>query len=170
MLATLVDLLPLGKEDTQELLDVIGESLTANVYGVLGVAVAQGVLLGIALAIAGIPSPLTWTVVATICAMLPVIGPTVVWIPAAIWLFASGSYGMGVFLVIWGVVVVGLADNILRPLLVVGRTKQNPLLVFLSILGGTSAFGLMGLFLGPLLVSVTVAVFYVLRRETSEGA
>lgn len=149
---------------------LIGDTLIANLYGVVGVALAQGILAGAGLAIAGIPSPFTWGVISAFCSMLPVIGPTLVWVPASIWLLATGAYGSGIFLIIWGVVVIGMADNILRPILVSGKSDQHPLLVFLSILGGTSAFGIMGLFLGPLLISVTIAVFKVFRRELSTQA
>jgi predicted PurR-regulated permease PerM len=162
---TIMAFLPLRKEDSSELIAVISDTLIANLYGVIGVALAQGVLVGVGLAIAGISSPFTWGVVAAFCSMLPVVGPTLAWVPAAVWLFATGSYGSATFLVIWGVLVVGLADNILRPLLVSGTTNQHPLLIFVSMLGGTSAFGIMGLFLGPLLISVTLAVLKVFRRE-----
>lgn len=161
----IAEFLPLREEDSSELIAVMSDTLIANLYGVIGVALAQGVLAAVGLAIAGISSPFTWGVVAAFCSMLPVFGPTLVWVPAAVWLVATGSYGSAIFLAIWGVLVVGLADNILRPLLVSGRTNQHPLLIFVSMLGGTSAFGIMGLFLGPLLVSVTIATLKVFRRE-----
>lgn len=163
----IVGVLPLKKADSNHLLSVISETLKANLYGVVGVALAQGVLSGIGLAIAGIPSPVTWGAVAGLCSMLPVVGPTLVWVPAGIWLLATGSHAMAVFLFVWGLVVVGMADNILRPMLVAGKTEQHPMLVFVSMLGGANAFGITGLFLGPLLISVTIAVFRVFVREMS---
>jgi predicted PurR-regulated permease PerM len=161
----LIDLTPLPVDDSVELLAVVNDTIKANLYGVVGVAMVQGLLTTIGLFFARVPSALTWGALATLAAFIPFVGPTLVWVPAVLWLLSGGHYGSAVFLTIWGVVVVGLADNILRPALVGGKTHQHALLVFLSLLGGTAAFGVMGLFLGPLLVSVTIAVFKVLRRE-----
>jgi predicted PurR-regulated permease PerM len=116
------------------------------------------------MAISGIPSPFTWGLVAGLSSMLPLFGSALVWVPAVVWLLATGSYGSGIFMLVWGVVV-SVSDNILRPLVVGGQTNQNGLLVFLSLLGGTAVFGPPGLFLGPLVVSLTVAVLRVFRRK-----
>jgi len=159
------DLIPLSADDSQELLGVVHATITANIYGVVGVALVQGTLTAIGMLIAHVPSALTWGAFAMLFAFVPFIGPPIVWVPAVLWLGNQGSYGSAIFLLIWCVIVVGLADNLLRPALVGGQTHQHALLVFLSLLGGTAAFGVMGLFLGPLLVSVTIAVFKVLRRE-----
>jgi predicted PurR-regulated permease PerM len=161
----LIDLIPLPLDDAHELLGVVHDTITANLYGVVGVALVQGALTTIGLFFAQVPSALTWGALATLAAFIPFVGPPLVWVPAVLWLLNSGHYGGTVFLTLWGIFVVGLADNILRPALVGGKTHQHALLVFLSLLGGTAAFGVMGLFLGPLLVSVTIAVFKVLRRE-----
>jgi predicted PurR-regulated permease PerM len=167
--AGISDIIPLKKDDSEHLLCVIRDTIQANLHGVIGVAVVQGGLLTIGLLIAGVPSPFTWGVIGAVCSMIPMVGTALVWVPAVLWLLTTGSYGVGIFLAIWGVLV-GLADNLLRPLMVGGETNQHPMLVFVSILGGMSAFGMMGLFLGPLLISTTIAVFAVFRREVSTEA
>jgi predicted PurR-regulated permease PerM len=164
----IVDLLPLKRSDCDELAGVIAVNVAANFYGVLGVAAAQGILTGIGFALVGIGSTFTWGAIAGFASMIPFIGPALVWAPAALYLLSEGSTGAALFLAIWGVVAVGLSDNILRPIMVMGQTNQHPLLVFLSIIGGTHAFGLMGLFLGPLIISILIAVFGVLRREMAD--
>jgi predicted PurR-regulated permease PerM len=164
----LVDFMPLSKADAEGLLGVVRDTIKANFYGVVGVAVVQGALTLIGLLIAGVPSALTWAAFATAFACIPMVGPPLVWVPATIWLASTGHPGAAVFLAAWGVIVVGLADNFLRPALVSGKTNQNSMLVFFSLIGGTAAFGILGLFVGPLLVSITIAVFKVLRREMGE--
>ena len=159
-----VDLVPLRRDDSVELIGVINSTVRANFNGVIGVGIVQGGLTGIGLAISGIPSPFTWGLVAGLSSMLPLFGSALVWVPAVVWLLATGSYGTGIFLLVWGIVV-SVSDNILRPLVVGGQTNQNGLLVFLSLLGGTAVFGPSGLFLGPLVVSMTVAVLRVFRRK-----
>ena len=161
----LIDLTPLPVDDSVELLGVVQDTIKANLYGVVGVALVQGLLTTIGFFLARVPSALTWGALATLSSFIPFVGPPLVWVPVTLWLLSGGHYGPAVFLTLWGIFVVGLADNALRPALVGGKTHQHALLVFLSILGGTAAFGVMGLFLGPLLVSVTIAVFKVLRRE-----
>jgi predicted PurR-regulated permease PerM len=167
--AAMIDLMPLKRADSEQMMVVIRDTIQANLHGVIGVAAAQGGLLTIGLMIAGIPSPFTWGVIGAFGAMVPMVGPTIVWVPATIWLVAKGSYGTAIFLAAWGLVV-GIVDNIVRPLVVGGQTNQHPMLVFISILGGVSLFGVMGLFLGPLLISVTIAVFAVFRREVAAEA
>jgi predicted PurR-regulated permease PerM len=163
-----MDIMPVSSSDARELMGVVHATVTANLYGVVGVALVQGLLTTIGLFIAQVPSALTWGALATLAAFIPLLGPPLVWVPVVLWLLGQEHYGGAVFLTVWGIVVVGLADNFLRPALVGGQTHQHALLVFLSLLGGTAAFGVMGLFLGPLLISVTIAVFKVLRREALE--
>jgi predicted PurR-regulated permease PerM len=164
----ILHLLPLSAEDSDGLLNVIHDTIAANFNGVLGVALVQGVLTGFGLAIARAPSPFLAGFVAGLFSLVPMIGPPIVWIPMVIWLLVQGSVGWAIFLLVWCVVVVGLSDNVLRPWLVGGQTNQHPLLVFFSLLGGTAAFGVSGIFIGPLVVSITIAVWVVLRRELSE--
>jgi len=109
-----------------------------------------------------------WGVVMAFFSLLP-IGAGIVWLPAAIWLLLTGSIGRGVTLVVVGVGIIGLVDNVLRPMLLSGRTQLNGLLVFVSLLGGISAFGFLGLVLGPVIMATTIGMFdaYTKDRRTN---
>ncbi len=122
-------------------------------------ALAQGILLGIGFAIAGLPSPLVFAVIGTLFALVPVVGTAVVWIPATLWLMLQGQPGYALFLAGWSILVVGSADNFLRPILISGRVEVPTLAVFIGVMGGLSAFGFIGLFVGPIVLGLLVALF-----------
>jgi predicted PurR-regulated permease PerM len=122
-------------------------------------ALVQGTLLGIGFAIAGLPSPLVFGVLGVLFALVPVVGTAIMWIPAAIWLLLQGESGYGLFMTGWGVIVVGGVDNFLRPMLISGRVEVPTLAVFIGVMGGLSAFGFIGLFLGPIVLGLLVALF-----------
>jgi predicted PurR-regulated permease PerM len=122
-------------------------------------ALVQGTLLGIGFAIAGLPSPLVFGVLGVLFALVPVVGTAVVWVPATIWLLIQGESGYALFMAGWGVIVVGGVDNFLRPMLISGRVEVPTLAVFIGVMGGLSAFGVIGLFLGPIVLGLLVALF-----------
>jgi predicted PurR-regulated permease PerM len=122
-------------------------------------ALAQGVLLGVGFWIAGLPSPLVFGVIGVILALIPMVGPALLWVPAAIWLAIQGQHGYAIFLALWGAVVVSLVDNLLRPLLISGRAEVPTLAVFVGVMGGLAAFGFIGLFVGPIVLGLLVALF-----------
>jgi len=128
-------------------------------------ALVQGILLGIGFAIAGLPSPLVFGVLGAMFALVPVVGTAIIWIPAALWLFAQGESGYAVFMLAWGVVVVGSVDNFLRPILISGQVEVPTLAVFIGVMGGLSAFGFVGLFLGPIVLGLLVALFRFMSEE-----
>ncbi len=165
---TIATLLPLDEERVERLFSSINDTIFANVYGVIAVAAVQGVLTGAAFAILGLGSPVLWGIVTAGCSLLPIVGTALVWVPAAIVLGASGHWAKGVIMLIWGSSVAATADHILRPYIVGGRVKMNALFVFFSLLGGIHAFGILGIFVGPLVLSITVAVLDMLRQETRE--
>ena len=148
-------LLPLAPADTERLFVRIGDTIHATIYGALVVAVVQGGLGGLMFWWLGLPSPLLWGVVMTVLALVPLLGATVVWLPAALFLASEGSWGKALILVGWGLLIVGTIDNVLRPILVGDRLKLHPVLVFLAVIGGVMLFGPAGLVLGPLTVTVT---------------
>jgi predicted PurR-regulated permease PerM len=115
--------------------------------------------------IVGMPSSLLLGLGAGFASIIPVVGSSLVWAPVAIYLLFSGLIWQGVFLVIWGVVVVSSADNIIRPWVVGGRVELHPMVLLFFILGGVEAFGFIGLFLGPVVASVLAALFAILREE-----
>jgi predicted PurR-regulated permease PerM len=171
MAQQVVSLLPIeGKR--RALLQRHLTDMTRAVFLGLGLtAVAQGVLLGVGFWIAGLPSPLVFGVLGVILALVPMVGPALLWIPAAIWLAARGEAGYAIFLTLWGSIVVGLVDNLLRPLLISGRAEVPTLAVFVGVIGGLAAFGFIGLFLGPIVLGLLIALFRfeLDRRKVEEG-
>jgi predicted PurR-regulated permease PerM len=160
-----VALSPLGPKRTETLLNAVQEMVMASFYGVVAVAGAQGLLCGLGAWIAGLPSPVLWGVAAAIVSVLPLFGSALVWLPAAAVLFLQGSIGRGVFMLAWGAGLVGTIDNVIRPMVVMTRLPVHPLVVFVAMLGGVDAFGLMGILFGPVILAVTVALFRMFREE-----
>lgn len=162
--AALYDLLPLEEGKAHEIVGRTGEVISASVYGILVIAMIQGVLGGLAFWALGLPSPLLWGVVMIFMSMIPVAGSFVVWVPAAIYLAVTGHWVKAVMLAGWGMFVIGTVDNFLRPKLVGEKTRLHELLIFFSVLGGLQVFGILGLVLGPVIVAITIALLDVLRR------
>jgi predicted PurR-regulated permease PerM len=166
---TLARLTPLPPGAFHRLFADIGRSVLANVYGIGAVALAQGALTALIFTLLGLKSPILWGTVAGLFSMIPVLGPPIVWVPAALFLAASGSWGKAIILAAFGAGVIGLADNFIRPYVISGRVNLHPLLVFFALLGGAQAFGFLGLFIGPATLSVTVAIVELLRAEPTEA-
>jgi predicted PurR-regulated permease PerM len=122
-------------------------------------ALVQGVLLGVGFWIAGLPSPLVFGVLGALCALIPLVGTALVWIPGVAFLAVQGDYGHAIFLTAWSLALVGSVDNVLRPMLISGRSELPTLAVFIGVMGGLSAFGFIGLFLGPIVLGLLVALF-----------
>ena len=158
-------LLPLSAAEIHALYSRIGETLAANVYGVFAAGTAQGLACGLAFWFVGLPSPAIWGIVTGLFSVVPVIGSSAVWIPASLILLISGAWGKAAFMVLWGVCVVGLVDNVVRPLVIGTRTKLHPLVMFFALLGGVRVFGVIGLFIGPVILAVTLALLSTLRPE-----
>lgn len=130
------------------------------------VAIIQGSLVGIGFLIFGISSPFFWAVIASFLALLPFLGAAIVWAPAAIFMILSGNYISGILLFVYGFFIVGLADNVARPLLLRKKIEVHPLLIFLSIFGGIEVFGfLTGIFLGPIIISLLISVLQLYKLE-----
>src|SRR5262245_58387720 len=166
LLRRLAGLLPLTDEQVQKLFSGIENTIVGTVYGGLVVASVQGALVGLALWALGVESPVLWGVMAAFFALLPLVGTAVVWVPAALYLVASGRWGQALLLVAWCTLVVGMIDNVLRPLLLSGRVEMHPLLIFFAVFGGVSVFGFLGLIIGPVVVAVTATLLGLLRDES----
>ena len=146
-------------ERADYLLALAGNTVRGVVYGILGTALVQGVLAGFGCWIAGVPAPALLGLATFFLSVIPG-GPVIVWLPAAIWLYHGGATGWAIFLVIWGVVAVGMSDNVIKPILI-GKSSDMPLiLVMLGILGGAFAFGFLGVFIGPTLLAVAYTVLH----------
>ena len=146
-------LLRIGGPRGERMLVMVGLTVRGVVYGLLGTAVMQGVLVGIGLALAGVPRPVLLGALAGFISVFPV-GAPVVWVPATLWLLANDHLGHGLFLAAWGLVVVSGSDSIVRPWLIARGSELPFLLTVLGVLGGAVAFGLLGIFLGPVLLGV----------------
>lgn len=160
-------LLPMAQQQRESLIRNTGDLIAAGITSSAMVACVQGLLGGIAWAIVGLPSPLFWGVVMAFMCLLP-FGAAVVYLPAAASLVASGSVGRGLLLAALGIGVVSLADNVVRPVLLSERVQINGLVVFIGLLGGLSAFGLLGIVLGPLVVATAQALLRSYVEAASE--
>jgi predicted PurR-regulated permease PerM len=158
MQSHLTALVPMQLARKQQLITYLASVTRAVVFGTLLTGLLQGALVGIGFGIVHLPSPLVFAVIAALLSLLPVGGTALVWVPAALYLLAQGRYGAAIFLTIWGALLVGLMDNLLRPLLISGRAEIPTLAVFLGVVGGLSAFGPVGMFLGPVLLAMTLAL------------
>lgn len=140
-------------DKAERLITVTGRTVRGTVYGILGTALVQGLLTMFGLWVSGVPRPLLLGAVAALLAVMP-IGAPVVWIPAALWLLSIGHTGWGIFLGVYGLFCISGSDNVIRPYFI-SRGAQLPfLLTILGVLGGAIAFGLLGIFLGPVLLGV----------------
>jgi predicted PurR-regulated permease PerM len=135
------------------LIAVTGATVRGVVYGILLTAIVQGMLTAFGLWLSGVPRPVLLGAVAGFLSVLP-IGAPVVWIPAALWLMSSGHLGWGIFLAVYGVVAVSGADSLIRPWFIARGARLPFLLTVLGVLGGAIAFGLLGIFLGPVLLGI----------------
>ncbi len=140
-------------EHGQNLLAMAAGTIRGVVYGVLGTALAQAILTGVGLLIAGVPNVALLSLLAFFSAVVPVVGPGLVWLPAALWLFSKGATTWGIFLLIWGALV-NQVDNFLKPYLISKGSDMPFILIFFGVLGGAVAFGFIGVFLGPTLLAV----------------
>jgi predicted PurR-regulated permease PerM len=165
----LVDLvvraLPMGDERERLLFNKFAEVTRATVKGNLVVAAIQGALGGLIFWILGISGALLWGVVMAVLSLIPMVGAGLIWAPVAIYLFAIGDWIEGTILVAFGAGVIGLVDNLLRPVLVGRDTKLPDYMVLLSTLGGFVLFGINGFVVGPLIAALFVAVWEIFTRE-----
>ena len=161
----MVAILPLSAEQVEKLFSGVENTIIGTVYGGLVVAAVQGTLVGLALWVLGIPSPVLWGVVASFFALLPLVGTAAVWLPASLYLLATGSWVKALILAVWGMFIVGTIDNVLRPYLISGRVQMHTLLIFFAVFGGVNVFGFLGLFIGPVILAVTITILSLLRDE-----
>jgi predicted PurR-regulated permease PerM len=158
------DRLPFSAEESDRLITGTRDLVAASVGASLVVAAAQGLIGGLAFWLVRIPAPAFWGMVIGFCSLLPVVGAAIVWIPAAIGLLLSGAIGRGVLLLLLGVFGISMVDNILRPVLLTGKTSVSGFVVFFGLLGGAAAFGLVGLVVGPIVLVVTARLLDDLHR------
>jgi predicted PurR-regulated permease PerM len=153
--------IPLRSDDKRELSEKFTTVIRATVKGNIVVALIQGALGGLALWVLGIHAPVLWGVVMAFLSLLPAIGAAIVWLPVAAWLLATGAIWKAVALIAWGVLVIGLIDNLLRPVLVGKDTRMPDYVVLLATLGGMTFFGINGFVIGPLVAAMFMATWHI---------
>jgi len=156
--AALRRVLPFGAEQNERLFVLTRDLVSASVTSTLLIAALQGLIGGFTFALLGIQGAVLWGAMMGILALVPLVGATLVWLPAAAWLILSGSVVSGVVLVLVAILVMGNVDNVLRPWLLSGKAQMNTIVLILSLMGGVSAFGFIGIVLGPLVAAVLTAL------------
>jgi predicted PurR-regulated permease PerM len=162
--------IPLSQKDAEGILSRLSQFIHSLIKGTLVVAVLQGVTAGIGFVIFGIPNPFLWASVTMICALIPTIGTTIIFVPMIGYLFFSGDTVSAVGLTLWGLGAVGMIDNLLGPRLMSRGTNMHPLFTLMAVLGGVKLLGPIGIFAGPLIVSLFFAVCktYTSRYEHAD--
>jgi len=157
--------LPLDHEQSAAIISRTSQVVSASVYGVVTIAMLQGVLGGLAFWILGVPAPILWGAVLALVCMIPIAGSFFVWLPASIYLMLTGHWTKAVLLILWGALVISTIDNFLRPKLIKNQTKLHELFVFFSVLGGMSVFGLLGIVLGPVVLAIALGLLNTFKLD-----
>lgn len=150
-------LIPVPEEHREQLFAHLASVTRGVFYGIGLTAICQGILVSIGFAIAGLPSPVVFGVLATVLALLPAGGAAIVWIPGVLYLGATGHWTMATFLLVWGIIV-STSDNILRPILVSRYAPVSAFMVFVGVVGGIAAFGAIGIVVGPVFLALVAAI------------
>lgn len=156
---------PLRDEHEKLLIDKFVSMSRATLRGTLMVSIVQGFLGGVMFAVAGVPSPVIWGLIMTILSVIPLVGAGIVWLPAALILLLMGQVWQGVFMLAFGMGVISIVDNILRPKLVGRDTQMHPLMIFFATLGGIALFGFPGFIIGPIIASLALALLDIYAIE-----
>lgn len=160
-------LLPFPPHERELLMQEAHDLVIASVGAGLTVSAAQGLVGGLAFWILGLGAPAVWGVLVAVCSLLPVVGAALVWAPVALWLGLSGQTAQALALTVVGTLIISMVDNVLRPILLSGRASVNGLVVFIGLLGGTAAFGLVGLVFGPIVLVLAGTLFDALTRHAA---
>jgi predicted PurR-regulated permease PerM len=163
-------LIPLPAGRKQQLIEHLVAVTRAVIYGIGVTAIIQGIMVGIGFAVTGLPSPVVFGALAALLAMIPVGGTVLVWVPGVLWLgYGDNRWGWAIALLVWGIILASI-DNVIRPLLISGRAEVSTFAVFLGVVGGLSAFGAIGLLLGPVLLSLVIALLRFVEDEQQAQA
>ncbi len=157
MFSRLTRLIPVPQEHREQLVNHLASVTRGVFYGIGLTAIVQGVMVGGGFAIAGLPSPVVFGVLAGVLALLPAGGAAIVWIPAVIYLGFTGHWPMTIFMLIWGGIV-SISDNFLRPILVSRYAPVSAFTVFVGVVGGIAAFGTIGIVVGPVFLALVAAI------------
>jgi len=158
-------LLPISHDHRTELFQKIYDLMRSIVYGIFGAAVAQGFLLSIGLSIVGVENAAFWGAVGALLSPIPFVGVALIWVPAVIALFVQGSFWLGLFFLLWCILLVGNIDNVVKPYLIGMGATLHPFAVMLVIFGGILAFGFKGIIFGPFILTLTLAFLHIYELE-----
>jgi predicted PurR-regulated permease PerM len=164
----LTDILPLPKNHKKSIMEKLGNTFSAVLNGMFLVALLQGFLTGLGFFIFGVPYGIFWGFMAMIASLVPLGGTALIWIPGALFLYLKGSTLKAILLAVWGVLLVSTPDNFLRPILIGRKAKLPTFFLFLGILGGIDAYGILGVLFGPLIVTLLTAFIQIYREEYVE--
>ena len=160
---------PLPDSEDGHILKKLSDSIRGVVGGVVLIAIIQGVLTAVGLFMAGFERAVLWGTVAAFCALVPSVGTAIVLVPAFLYLIFTGSYLWAVFVAAWGMLVVGLIDNLLAPYLIGRRSSLHPFLVLVSVFGGVVVFGPIGFIVGPVVMSLFLVLLELYSTHISGG-
>ncbi len=161
LLERLKQIVPIPSRERDLILLRFKEMVYATIYGGIVVAIVQGLLGGLIFWILGISTPILWGTAMAFLSFIPIGGTALVWGPTAIVYILQGNFSKGIFLLLFGALVISMVDNLLRPKLISTRTNIHPLLLFFSVLGGIQAFGLIGLVAGPLIATLCLTLIEI---------
>jgi predicted PurR-regulated permease PerM len=164
------DYMPFNEAQKERLAGQIKDMIVSTVYGGVVVAIIQGVLGGVAFAFIGIEAPVMWGFAMSVMSFVPLLGTFAIWGPTSVFLMIEHSYAQGIGLLLFGVLVISMVDNILKPLIIGSRTKMPTIIILFSVLGGIKLFGVIGLIMGPLITAVFISVFEIFRHTEEEIA
>ncbi|MHC1698239.1 MAG: AI-2E family transporter [Geobacteraceae bacterium] len=165
-----LSVLPLDVAESDVLLNTVKRVLSAVIYGILFTCLVQGILGGIGFWFSGLPSPLLFGALMAVAALIPLVGTALIWLPGALWLIVEGDVIMGIVLLAWGLFVVGMIDNLLRPFFISERAHLPLFIIAVGVLGGVFAFGPLGVVTGPIVLAVFLAVFEIYSRRVFPGS
>lgn len=164
---SLFSLLPLSDDNISEIFNDMRDAINRIFKGSFVIAIVQGILMGVGLTIFGVPNAAIWGVVAGMASFIPTIGTSIVSVPAILFLYISGMELQALGMLIWSLVAVGTVDNVLSPYIISKNTEISSLFILLSILGGITLMGPIGLFIGPLIISLLFTLVTIYKRENS---
>ncbi len=165
---TMIDLLPFTRKQKDDIAKKFADTFNAVINGVFLIALLQGIMTGLGFFVFRIPFSIFWGFLAAVLALLPIGGAALVWVPGAVYLYLTGSSLQGILLAVWGLVLVSLPDNFLKPLIIGKKAKIPTFILFIALLGGLQAYGFLGILFGPVIVSL-LAVFVQIYREEYAG-
>lgn len=168
LLSKTKDYMPFNDVQKERIAGQIKDMIVSTVYGGVIVAIIQGILGGIAYAFMGIEAPVMWGMAMSVMSFVPLLGTFAIWGPTSLYLIIEHNYTQGIGLLLFGVFVISMVDNILKPLIIGSRTKMPTIVILFSVLGGIKLFGVIGLIMGPLITAVFISVFEIFRH-TEDG-